>query len=398
MHTISKPGLAKCSLFALAISLLGSLTARSIEPEEAYLPIFNLIQAADALKNQGQAELARAKYERALADLRNFQGAYPTFNLKMVAYRSNDLAQKIAALNAPAAPVQAEQPADSGAPAKAAGGGLAWQVKVLNAGAEPHKTLRLHPKPGDKQTLIMTMKMAMDLKMGETQTPVKLPAMRMVMDATVKEATAEGDITYETVMSDADITDDPDVLAPVADAMKKSLASIKGLTSKGVMSTRGFNKGTDLKIPDDADPQMRQAIDQMKESFSRISAPLPEEPVGLGAKWSVKMPLKSQGITINQTTTYELVSLENERLATKITIVQTAAGQKIENPAMPGLKLDLTQMTGAGTGDTTLNLGQLMPLAGTVDMHSELSMNMDTGGQKQAMNMKLEMNVKMEGK
>ena len=120
------------------------------------------------------------------------------------------------------------------------------------------------------------------------------------------------------------------------------------MSGTGTISSRGFSKGIEFKAPPGADPQTRQIMDQMKDSFASLAAPLPEEAVGPGAKWEVRMPIKSQGMTIDQTATYELVSIEGESLTTKSTITQHAANQKIENPAMPGLKVDLTKMTGNG--------------------------------------------------
>ena len=67
----------------------------------------------------------------------------------------------------------------------------------------------------------------------------------------------------------------------------------------------------------------------MKGSFAHLAVPLPEEAVGPGAKWEVRMPIKTQGMTIDQTATYEVVSLEGERLATKSAVVQHAANQKV---------------------------------------------------------------------
>src|SRR5207245_919833 len=132
--------------------------------------------------------------------------------------------------------------------------------------------------------------------------------------------------------------------------------------------------------------------------FSRVLNPLPEEAVGPGAKWEVKMPLKSQGMTLDQTATYELVSIEDERVTAKTTLAQTAANQQIQSPAMPNLKLDLTKMNGTGAGDVILDLGRLVPVAGNVKLHSEMSMGMNTGGEKQSMDMKLDLTVHLEGK
>jgi len=110
------------------------------------------------------------------------------------------------------------------------------------------------------------------------------------------------------------------------------------------------------------------------------------------------MPLKSQGMTIDQTATYQLVSIQGERLTARSTIAQRASSQKIENPAMPGLKLDLTKMVGNGTSDVTLDLAQLLPPARTVSFHSEASLAMDVGGQKNTMTVKTDSNVRLEAK
>jgi hypothetical protein len=120
--------------------------------------------------------------------------------------------------------------------------------------------------------------------------------------------------------------------------------------------------------------------------------------VGAGAKWEVKMQLKSQGMTINQTATYELVSIDGERFTAKATIAQQAGNQKIQNPAMPGLKLDLTKMTGNGTGDLNCDLAKILPVDANLDSHSDMSMNMDLGGQKQTINMKMQANLRLESK
>src|SRR5436190_17328748 len=86
-------------LAACVLLLVAGSTFAAAEPEEVYLPLFNLIQQGDFLKNQNQPELAMTKYQQALDGLRRFQINYPTFNPRMIAYRSNDVAVKIAGLN-----------------------------------------------------------------------------------------------------------------------------------------------------------------------------------------------------------------------------------------------------------------------------------------------------------
>jgi hypothetical protein len=272
-------------------------------------------------------------------------------------------------------------------------------VKLLEPGAEPRKVLRLHPKPGDKQTLAMTMKIAMVTKIGEMEPPaIKLPAIKMTLETTVKGVAENGDISYEMVISDAGISDEPGVTPEIAEAMKGVFVGVKGLSGSGTTSSRGVSKRLEFKAPANVTPQASQFVDQMKDFYTQLAVPVPEEAVGPGAKWEVKMPLKTQGMTIDQTAAYEVISIEGESLTTKSTIAQQAANQKIQNPAMQGMKVDLIKMTGKGTGEHTFDLANLLPTAGTGRVHTDTSMAMNMGGQKQPMSMKMDMDLHFEAK
>ena len=385
------------ALLLLAL-LLGSWPARADGPDDDYLQIYNLIHQADDLNTNGKTAPAKSKYQEAQAALKNFQRDYPDWNVKLVTYRVNYVAGKVAALSAPP-PAAATNAPDAQSGSTAAAQSSTTQLKLLEAGAEPRKVLRLHPSPGDKQTLTFTMNMAMETKVGDTATPsMKIPTIKMTLGSTVKEVADNGDITYEIAMGDISLSDEPGGLPEVAEAMKAVFAGTKGLAGTGTASSRGFSKGVEFKSPVGSNPQTRQFMDQMKETFAQLAAPLPEEAVGPGAKWEVKMPLKSQGMTIDQMATYEVVTLEGERLTTKSTIVQHAANQKIQNPVMPTLKMDLTKMVGSGSGERTFDLAHLLPASGTGKVHTETSMSMNMGGQKQPMTMKMDLNLQFEAK
>lgn len=386
-------------LSAIAILLFLALAlspVRAEDPDAQYLQIFDIIQQGDSLKKNGQTDNALAKYRQAQVALSKFQRSNPERDAKVVAYRLNYVSNQIAVLSPQASNAGTTNESPSGSKSASTG---AVQIKLLEPGAEPRKVLRFHPKPGDKQSMLMTMKMGMGIKIGDAENPpMKLPVMKMGMDVTIKDVATNGDISYDIVMSDAGIVDDPEVIAQVAEAMKNALGSMKGVGGKGVLSSRGVNKGTDIKAPEGADPQVNQFVDQMKETMSRVASPLPEEPVGAGAKWEVKMPVKSQGMAFTQTATFELASLDGDRAAAKTTVTQTASNQKIANPMMPGSKVDLNKMTGNGTGEVTLDFAQILPPEASVEYHQNMTMSMTAGGQKQAIVMKLDLNLHIESK
>ena len=406
--------------FTIGLLLLTLGVARAAGPDENYLAIYGIMGQADALNTKGQTSQAHDKYVEAEQDLIQFQRENPDWNVKIVTYRLNYLAEKIAA-TAPAAPVPVAAPAPAPASTTdnaassaadttssptapvasppAAPVAAKSPVKLLDAGSEPRTVLRLHPTVGDKQSMSMTMKIGMDMNVAGNAVPaMDLPAIVMNLDVAVKDISADGIIAYTMQFNDATIGATDKTPPAVATAMKAGLDGISGMTGTGTMSDRGVVKNVEMKLPATAAPQLAQTIGQMKDSFSSSSTPLPEEAVGPGAKWEYQTRIKSQGMAIDQTIAFELVSVEGDHVNLRSTLTQSAANQKISNPAMPTLKMDLTKMTGNGGGTSTLDLGKLMPVAGTLAEKTEMSMSMNVGQQKQTMDMKMDINVSIESK
>ncbi len=387
---------SRFQLIALLAVLWISCPAWADEDEERYLRLVNIIQEGDALSTKGRTEAALTKYKEAQTELQRFRRTYPDWNAKMVGYRQKYLSEKIEACSSK--PANSGGPGDTAQSAKAPGEGDS-RIRLLEAGAEPRHVLRLHPQAGDKQSLTLKLKTAMDMKIGEMANPtMALPAILMMMEITPKDVSAEGDIRYEMVIADASVAADPGTIPQMVEAMKASFGGLKGLSGTGTLTSRGVNRGTEMKIPAGTDPQLEQAMDQMKQSFATMSTPLPEEPVGPGAKWESKIPIKSQGMSLDQATSYELVSIEGDQLVLKTTITQTASNQKIQSPMMPALKMDLNKLTGTGKGEVTFNLTRLLPRQAAIDSHSELLMGMNAGGQKQSLEMKIDVNMELESK
>jgi len=402
--------------FTVGLLLLTLGVARAAGPDEDYLAIYGIMGQADALNTKGQTSQAHDKYVEAQQDLIQFQKDNPGWNVNIVSYRLNYLAEKITdtspatvatvttpaadttsspAVNAAIPAASTSQPAGSPATAPIAKS----PVKLLDAGSEPRTVLRLHPTVGDKQSISMTMKIGMDMSVaGNTVPAMDLPAIVMNLDVAVKDISAEGTIAYTILFNAATIAADANTQPAIATAMKASLDGFSGMTGTGEMSDRGVVKNVDLKLPANAAPQLAQAIGQMKDSFSSSSTPLPEEAVGPGAKWEYKTRIKSQGMNIDQTIAFELVSVEGDHVNLRSTLTQSALNQKISNPAMPTMKMDLTKMSGNGGGTSTLDLGKLMPVSGTLAEKTEMSMSMNIGQQKQTMNMKMNINVSIEAK
>ncbi len=349
---------SKLLFFSLVIlALSGVLTASAADgeppnPDEQFIHIMTTIDKADAARVAGQMPLAVAKYRDAETNLVRFKFYNPAYDPKTVQYRIDEVSGRIATLTAPA-----ERPAaQTNTEAQPVAAAPKSPVKLVDAGTEPRKVLRFHGQPGDKQSTLMVIKSTADL--GNGTAPVTAPAMTLPLDITTKGVAANGDITYEIVIGDISVADDTNVPPPTLQAIKTAMGAAKGVTMTGVMSDRGISKKTDVKAPPGSSPQLQQAVEQMKEGFSNMDSPLPEEAIGPGAKWEIQRPTKIQGTSGQQTESYQLLSVDGDHLNTSMILNMAATNQ-------------VTQITSTMTGTNSADLSKVAPIQAAWNVHAE---------------------------
>jgi hypothetical protein len=380
-------------IFILLLCALGTL--RGAAQDEDYIAIIGITDQADALNASGKTAQAREKYLEAQRALTVFQRANPGWNTPTVSFRIKYLRDKIADS---AGPGTAAKPGELNEGTKAAVAAKS-PVTLLAAGSEPRTVLRLRPAVGDKLTLVMTQKTSMEMGMAGNQLPaMDLPPIQLTMDLEVKKISDDGEIDYQLNFTDATVEADKNGIAVQAEMMKTALDGIRGLTGAGKVTAQGIVKSVTMQLPARPAPQLAQTVGQMTEVFSSVIPALPEEAVGVGAKWAYQTKSKTQGLTTDQTTTYELVAREGDQFTLRTTIAQSAANQKMDSPVMPGMKVDLVKLTGTGTGTSTQELGRITPQTASVDEETRMSLGMNLGQQKQSMDMKITVKVTIESK
>ncbi len=389
-----------CFVLGLLLTLCA---ARVQAQDDDYMAIYSTIEQADALNAAGKTAQAHDKYVEAKKAMATFQQTYPAWNTSTVNFRQKYLDEKIAATKTSATTTTATT-ATAATTSTVAGAAatvtsVSAPVKLLDAGGQPRKVMSLHPTAGDKQTLTMSTKMSMTMNMSAAgapqMPPMTLPTTIMTMNVTIKEVAPDGTATFETTFGDVDVQADPNGVPAMADAMKAAMAGLSGVTGTGKITSQGITKDVQFTPPPNANPQLGQAMEQAKGSFAGATIAWPAEAIGPGAKWEYTTQLKSQGMTIDQTIDYQLVSLDGDMAVVQGIVKQSASNQTIDSPSMPGMKVQLTKFTGTGTGSSTVSLAHIMPQTASLDNDSEISMSM---GQQGAMDMKMKVNMTMESK
>src|SRR5262249_50062203 len=149
--------------------------------------------------------------------------------------------------------------------------------------------------------------------------------------------------------------------SPAAAAIRSAAANITAIKGTATTTNRGIGRAAKFNF-NQADPAMQQTLSQLETSIEGMSMPLPEEAVGLGARWEVRQRLNSNGIVMFQKAEYTVTAIDGNAVTLSVKTDQTAPAQDISNPAMPaGASMHLAKMSGTGTGTVALRLDGLVP-------------------------------------
>ena len=191
----------------------------------------------------------------------------------------------------------------------------------------------------------------------------------------------------------------PNTPTELVNAMRSQLQKLVSFQGSFIVDAQGNTKDIYFDVPEDLDPITKQMLEQMSNSLKQISSPLPPEAIGVGAKWQVPNSLTINGMTINQTATYELVSLEDDIATLEVAIKQDAAAQTINQPRVPpSASIQLESLDSQGQATITIGLSQIMPISAimSLDSNTQMKITEPNSGEEIRMGMKLLMDMNLE--
>ena len=274
-------------------------------------------------------------------------------------------------------------------------------LELTSVGEEPRKDLRYTPEVGQKETVRMRMLMAMEMSIGgQGAGRMALPAMVLDMDMEVLEV-AEGEILYSAAVTQAAVDRDdasadfpPEVLADI----EAGLAPLVGMSGSARVTDRGEAVEADFQLPPDAPAELAQQVSSFSDSAENMAAPVPAEPVGVGATWSTYSKLDSNGFKIVQRADYVLADLGEDQITLEVTFTQ----QPLEaNPQMdslpPGAEMEMVRFTSTGTGQSVLDLNRLVPVASLATVSMDFAFAILGQGERVEAEMAMDMTMQLSG-
>jgi hypothetical protein len=271
------------------------------------------------------------------------------------------------------------------------------QVELLNPGSEPRQELRFKPTVNAKQTMTITTNMdATSSISGQPAPKMKFPASVMKINMEVTQVDANGDIHSQFSFTDADVVADPTVPPQLLNTMQSAIKQVVGLKSSSIMDNRGQVKSGSIVLPEGGDPITKQLFEQMSNSLSQFSSPVPLEAVGKGAKWRVSSAVDIGGIQLTQNLIYELVDLKDNVSTLNVSVEQQAKSQELTLPGVPsGTTFTLKSLNSQGQGQMIMRLDGAMSIQGNMSIRSNNDMSVKVGSSGEETTVKTILSMQM---
>jgi hypothetical protein len=260
------------------------------------------------------------------------------------------------------------------------------QVTLLDPGAAPLETLRYQLSAGMAQTLQMDVTTSLSTTVaGAPAGATNLPTLRAVLSTTVTEVDEAGVATIEFRIDSYEALPTEGTDPMLVQTLTAGLQPLVGISGTSQVDARGATLSASIDVPDTVDPALRQMFDSLERSMGQLSSPLPEEPVGVGARWQVVMavPDPSTGLVIDQTGTFTLEALDGSEVTVGVELTQSAEPGPLDVPGLPaGSTAELVSMAGMGAGESTFSLDRPAP-ASTLTTQVEMVLSVTIGSTTQ---------------
>lgn len=255
-------------------------------------------------------------------------------------------------------------------------------MKLLDAGAEPRSDLSYALNKGSTQKLRMTMDMVMGMKMGsQALPPTTIPTMTMLLDMTTTDKNPSGEWRIESKLTQVTINPKGGQQEQFAAAMRPQIETMEGLGMGYWINAKGRVRDVNIDVPKSVPDAAQQMLQGMNQSFESMVAPLPSEPVGLGARWQVVSRMASSGADLLQSAVYKLKSRDGAKVTLDVTLLQLAANDTIKPPGMPPeISAQVRSFNSGGSGTSQIDTQHVAPEVGSMTLKTTMNISMRGAG------------------
>lgn len=227
----------------------------------------------------------------------------------------------------------------------------ATRLTLIDPGAEPRRPVSFRLTPNTSVDLELRLDLHLTQRTSDTEASQTLdpPVTRQTVRLTVDRTDQDGSqVSFQVI--DAGIDPAGTLLTDVQILqLTAAVQSVVGLTGGMHVDPRG--EVTSVSYHDTAElpPESADALSSLEQGLTSVVPLLPSEPIGRGARWRTVSRSDATGLTLRQTTVYEVTSIEDDRLTYRATITQDAPDQEVDTGEGP-VRLLAADLVGSTTG------------------------------------------------
>jgi hypothetical protein len=249
--------------------------------------------------------------------------------------------------------------------------GVGLKTELIEAGASPREQLRYARAPGLTENLVIELSLASFIEASTAAVAVQAPMLALGLTTGAVDKVSEGVWRYPFAFKVIGVKM-PEGAAPAdIEELSRAVAPLGAVTGTYEIDERGLTRRADIVVPPHVSPRLVTLLGNVRSSL--ITVPLPEEDVGVGARWKVQRLHQVGSIATTQTVTYSLLERKERLLRLGVTLQQTAAPQEV--PFEDGTVVQVEAYEVSGTGSMLMNLDAITPLGelrGTSDLRGLL--------------------------
>lgn len=252
---------------------------------------------------------------------------------------------------------------------------------LVDAGAEPRTTLRYSPTVGQAQ--IVTLSVSQTIRQtidGEPEPEEPSPPTRQSMRFQVRQVLADGNFDVLCDRLNVEVHEIEGMDRSEYAAARMVARRMNGRSMALVVDPRGHVCSAMLYNRDGSESKDAAELASVRSSLDQVCALLPDEPVGVGARWTVRSIDPEDGFTSVDLTEYRLVAVNGPRVTLDVMVTSSAEPQPMDIPELGDHKMMLESMKGGGNGRIEIHLDQLAPVLAEVAIDVDMKLSMEIFG------------------
>jgi hypothetical protein len=270
-------------------------------------------------------------------------------------------------------------PAAAGTSASDAGG---TTLTLVDAGDAPRRTLRYDfsatrleaPLPG---TVTSTFGGA-GTTAGESPPAREPTTVAAPTEVTVVEVDDDGTATVDFVFTGGEVVEPGGADGQELARLETIMDALAGVQTSFEVDDRGFT--TPVGLQGSGASELRPAVTAITRRVPSFVQPLPAEPVGVGAVWTVQHTTHLDGLPVEHSTTVELLDVDGDVIELLFTVTDAVPS---DERAAPG-ETRITELTLDGGGNSTTRLDRPLPIGASHGLTAQMILQLlgsDDGGE-----------------